>query len=107
MIKEATGQIHQDIGLRNQEFITMVYAQKFVKGDYVKLFYPSNKNLSSSFYTIKIEKLDNNINLRLLTGPNVFLDLIILKQSSLIVVKNQFIYFLKMMDLVNLFILRQ
>ena len=72
MIKEATGQIHQDIDLRNQEFITMVYAQKFVKGDYVKLFYPSNKNLLSDFYTIKIEKLDNNINLRLLAGPNAF-----------------------------------
>ena len=56
MIKEATGQIHQDIDLRDQQFITRVYAQRFFKGDYVKLFYPPNESYLHDFYTIKIEK---------------------------------------------------
>ena len=68
IVKEATGQIHQDVDLRKQRFYTMAYAQKFVKGNYVKFDYPDFERNYDDYFPIKIEKLDNNINLRLLTG---------------------------------------
>ena len=46
----------------------MAYAQKFTKGDYVKFDYPASSITIDYFFPIKIEKLDDNINLRLLTG---------------------------------------
>ena len=69
-IIEATGKIHQDVNLRYQEWLTMGYAQRFVKGDFVKFTYPDFPRKEDSSFPIKIEKLDNNINSKLFTGTD-------------------------------------
>ena len=66
IIKEATGQIHQDVD-KWEDFLTLVYAKKFVKGDYVKFDYPELARQYDDYFPITIKKLNNNINLRILS----------------------------------------
>ena len=69
-IIEATGDIHEDVIIKDDGFETSAYAQKFKKGDYFKMIFPINTYYSYN-YPIKIEKLKSNINLRLITGFNL------------------------------------
>ena len=74
MIIEATGDVHQDISIFTEEgFKTGAYVQNFRKGDYFKMTYPFKANSIKTEHTFKIEKIDSNINLRLLTMGQIHL----------------------------------
>ena len=66
------GEIHQDISVVNDfTTTTMAYAQKFEKGNYVTLKYPSQAGYSDANYYIKIEKVDNDVDIKLLTNNGI------------------------------------
>ena len=68
MIIEATGDVHQDISIFEKEGLrTGAYAQNFTKGDYFKMTYPYLSDATYNEHAFKIEKIDTDINLRLLT----------------------------------------
>ena len=60
LLLEATGDIHEDVDFNKEDgFISQVYAQNFVKGDHIKLHYPSgNYTNIPSPHKIRIEKID-------------------------------------------------
>ena len=66
-IIEATGDVHQDISIFKEDGLrTGAYAQNFTKGDYFKMTYPHQPDDSYIEHSFKIEKINSEINLRLL-----------------------------------------
>jgi len=69
---EATGEIHEDVDI-DSGFYSLVYAQKFVKGDYIKLEYPKLTVIEkTSTMKIKIEKIDAYFKLKTISNPVIF-----------------------------------
>ena len=94
-IFEVQGDIPQDFFLeKNDEkgWITSAYAQKFKKGDYFKIFFPYNIN-NTGIYSIKIEKINSDINLRFFHNKENFIENLYINDclnSTYIFIKNPF-----------------
>ena len=66
VLLETTGDIHEDVDFNKEGgFISTVYAQNFVKGDYIKLHYPLYDHTHiASPNKIRIEKIDGYFKLK-------------------------------------------
>ena len=68
LIIEATGVIHKDTVINRTEiWRTSAYVQNFKKGDYFTMIYPYIPNAIGREHTFKIENLDSEIDIKLLT----------------------------------------
>ena len=97
-----TGCVFEILGDAPQDFIldkngeegwlTSAYAQKFKKGDYFKIIFPYNANDVGN-YSIKIEKINSDINLRFFQNKDNIIENIYLDDclnSTYIFIKNPF-----------------
>ena len=72
---EVVGDIPQDFFLENNNqegWLTSAYAHKFKKGEYFKIIFPYNVN-GTGIYSIKIEKINSDINLRFFHSKENFI----------------------------------
>ena len=92
---EVSGDIPQDFYLEKKDeegWLTSAYAQKFKKGDYFKMIFPYNVN-DTGIYSIKIEKINSDINLRFFHNKENFVENIYLNDcsnSTYIIIRNPF-----------------
>ena len=71
-ILEATGEINEDVDI-DSGFYSYIYAQNFVKGNYIKLIYPKLSTITErTTKKIRIEKIDGYFKLVTAANPIIF-----------------------------------